>query len=92
MVLDWVLQRIGAADGLHLREVPEYIVQDEKIRTLINKHYGHAGISSVEIERLGNKMRVIIWTARPGMIIGKQGAEIERLREEIVSYLRTITK
>jgi len=51
---------------------PEYIVQDEKIRTLINKHYGHAGISSVEIERLGNKMRVIIWTARPGMIIGNR--------------------
>jgi len=67
---------------------PEYIVQDEKIRTLINKHYGHAGISSVEIERLGNKMRVIIWTARPGMIIGKQGAEIERLREEIVKLLK----
>jgi len=67
---------------------PEYIVQDEKIRTLINKHYGHAGIASVEIERLGNKMRVIIWTARPGMIIGKQGAEIERLREEIVKLLK----
>jgi len=42
----------------------------------------------VEIERLGNKMRVIIWTARPGMIIGKQGAEIERLREEIVKLLK----
>jgi len=37
-------------------------------------------------------MRVIIWTARPGMIIGKQGAEIERLREEIVKLLKNDTK
>ncbi|NPV88881.1 30S ribosomal protein S3 [Coprothermobacteraceae bacterium] len=67
---------------------PEYIIQDEKIRKLVNAHYGHAGISSVEIERLGNKMRVIIWTAKPGMIIGRQGSEIEKLREEVTKLLK----
>jgi small subunit ribosomal protein S3 len=43
----------------------------------------HAGISKIEIERVGEKVRVLIFAARPGIIIGKKGAEVERLKKEV---------
>src|SRR3990172_5995610 len=43
----------------------------------------HAGVARIEIERMGQKIRVIIHTARPGIIIGKKGAEVEKLRKEL---------
>ena len=42
-----------------------------------------AGVSSIEIERPGNKLRIIIRTARPGIIIGRKGAEIDKLKQEV---------
>jgi small subunit ribosomal protein S3 len=43
----------------------------------------HAGVSKIEIERAGQNMRVAIHTARPGIIIGKKGAEVEKLRKDL---------
>ena len=69
----WYLKR-GYADKLH---------EDITIRKTIKEKLFHAGISKVEIERAGQKTRIIIHTARPGIIIGKKGAEVEKLRKDI---------
>lgn len=59
------------------------IVEDYKIRTFIKKRFLQAAVSKVVIERLGDKIKVIIHTARPGVIIGRRGADIDRLRSEL---------
>jgi small subunit ribosomal protein S3 len=53
------------------------------LREWIAKRWSHAGISRVEIERIGKVIRFTIWTARPGVVIGKGGTEIQKVREEI---------
>lgn len=57
--------------------------EDIKLRKWIKERWGHAGISSVEIERIGNVIRFTIWTARPGVVIGKGGSEIQDVRDEL---------
>jgi small subunit ribosomal protein S3 len=57
--------------------------EDLKLRKWIMKRWSHAGISKVEIERIGKVIRFTIWTARPGVVIGKGGTEIQKIREEI---------
>ena len=54
--------------------------EDLKMKKMIKDQYYHAGISSVDIERVGPKIRVIIQTARPGIVIGRGGKEIESLK------------
>jgi len=55
--------------------------EDLKIRKHIKKTLAHAGISNIEIERSSGRVRVRIWTARPGVIIGRRGQEIDKIRE-----------
>lgn len=69
----WYLKK-GYADQL---------IEDINIRKLIKARLFHAGVARIEIERMGQKIRVIIHTARPGIIIGKKGAEVEKLRKEL---------
>ncbi|HAK88101.1 MAG: 30S ribosomal protein S3 [Nitrospirae bacterium GWC2_46_6] len=69
----WFLKR-GYADQL---------IEDINMRKLIKGKLFHAGVSKVEIERSGQKLKLIIYTARPGIIIGKKGAEVEKLKKEI---------
>ncbi len=57
--------------------------EDRKIRDFIKKRLYHAGIAKIEIERAANKAKIRIFTARPGIVIGKKGAEIEALRKEL---------
>ena len=61
----------------------EQLVEDYHIRRMIKKRLYHAGVASVEIERTPQKLRVIIHTARPGIVIGKKGAEAEKLRKDL---------
>ena len=61
----------------------ELLHEDIKIRDFIKKELSHGGISRVEIERMSNKTRVNIYTARPGIIIGKKGAEVDRLKKDL---------
>ena len=81
--------RIGFNKGWRSRwfakgkEYAELIHQDLAIKRGIKNRYFHAGISSIEIERVAEKMRIIINTARSGIIIGRGGKEIESLRNEI---------
>lgn len=65
------------------KEFPTFISEDKKIRNFIKKKLHHACISKIEIERAVNKMRIKIHTARPGMVIGKKGSEIENLRADV---------
>ena len=61
----------------------EYILEDYNIRKFIKKKLYHAGISRIEIERSSKRVRLRIFTARPGIVIGKKGAEIALLKKEL---------
>ena len=61
----------------------EQLIEDMSLRKHIFKTLAHAGISKVEIERSANRVRINIHTARPGIIIGKKGLEVDRLKEEL---------
>ncbi|MEJ5299938.1 MAG: 30S ribosomal protein S3 [Thermodesulforhabdaceae bacterium] len=65
------------------KEYNKLAVEDRNIRKIIKEKFYHAGVSLIEIERAGNKVKVIIHTARPGIVIGKKGVEIEALRKEL---------
>ncbi len=60
-----------------------YLQEDIKIREYLKKKLYPAGISKIEIERAANKAKVNIYTARPGIIIGKKGSEIEKLKADL---------
>ncbi len=60
--------------------------EDVKVRAFIKKKLFHAGISKVVIERTGDKLVINIHTARPGILIGKRGAEVETLRKDLKKY------
>jgi small subunit ribosomal protein S3 len=61
----------------------ELLHEDIKIRKYLKKKLFHAGISHIDIERAANKAKVNIYTARPGIIIGKKGSEIDKLKKDL---------
>jgi len=61
----------------------DQLVDDLNLRKMLKEKLYHAGISKIEIERLGEKIKILIFAARPGIIIGKKGAEVEKLKKEI---------
>jgi small subunit ribosomal protein S3 len=61
----------------------DYILEDYKIRKFLKKKLYHAGISRIEIERSSKRVRLRIFTARPGIVIGKKGSEIAQLKKEL---------
>ncbi len=65
------------------KEYPAFVVQDDKIRKYVKEKLYQAGISKMEIERAGGKIRLILHTARPGIVIGRKGVEIEKLRGDL---------
>lgn len=65
------------------RNFPELLVQDETIRKYLNQRLGHASIAEIEIERKPGKVVVTLHTARPGVVIGKGGSEVDKLRDEL---------
>ena len=65
------------------RDYSQLLHEDFKIKKFIKGRLFHAGISKIEIERATNKAKINIHTARPGIVIGKKGAEIEKLKEEL---------
>ncbi len=62
------------------------LVEDYKIREFLKKKLYNAGISKIEIERASDKLKVIVFTAKPGVVIGKGGAEIEKLKGEVQKF------
>ena len=61
----------------------DYIIEDYNIRKFLKKRLFHAGISKVEIERSSKRVRLRVFTSRPGIVIGKKGAEIALLKKEL---------
>ena len=68
------------------RGYKEALHEDLKIRSFLKKQLAQAGVSSIEIERKSGKVRIQIYTARPGIIIGRRGQEIDRIKD-LVSHL-----
>jgi small subunit ribosomal protein S3 len=61
----------------------EYILEDYRIREFVKKKLYHAGVSRIEIERSSKRIRLRIYTSRPGIVIGKKGSEIAQLKQQI---------
>ncbi|MCU0871721.1 MAG: 30S ribosomal protein S3 [Pirellulaceae bacterium] len=74
------------------QEFGELLVEDQKIRKFIKSHpqktqYRNAGIDRIEIERTRDEVKVVLFVARPGLIIGKKGQEVELLQEELQNLI-----
>lgn len=65
------------------RDFPKLLMEDETIRKYLHQRLGHASISEVEIERKPQKVIITVHTARPGVVIGKGGTEVDKLRDEL---------
>jgi small subunit ribosomal protein S3 len=65
------------------KEYSNFVLEDYKIRKFLKKRLFQAGVARIEIERAANKVRIRMYTARPGIVIGKKGVEIEKLKREL---------
>ncbi|MEX0843058.1 MAG: 30S ribosomal protein S3 [Gemmatimonadota bacterium] len=65
------------------KDFPRLLQEDETIRKYLDRRLAHAALSSIEIERKPSKIVVTIHTARPGVVIGKRGSEVDKLRDEL---------
>ena len=68
----------------------EFLKEDHSIRLYIEKNYSVAGISSINIERAASNLKIIIHTSKPGILIGKKGADIEKLRNSLSKLSKKI--
>lgn len=68
------------------KDYPNLAHEDYKLRDYLKKRIYHAGISKITIERAANKVRINIFTARPGIVIGKRGSEVEVLKRELQKF------
>ncbi len=64
----------------------DYLLEDQKIKKYLKKRLYHAGISRINIARTGEKIKVNLHTARPGIVIGKKGIEIEALKQDLDKF------
>jgi len=65
------------------RDFSGLLVEDQLIRSILKKKLESASVPRINIERAANRCRVTIFTARPGVVIGRKGSEIDRLKEEL---------
>lgn len=70
------------------KEYSNYVFEDHRIRKYLKEKVSQAGVAKVEIERAANKVRIRLHTARPGIIIGKKGSEIEKLKKDLEKYIK----
>ncbi len=80
VISDWNSRWYAEAD------FADNLVEDYNIRKYLKKKLYSAGISKIEMERASDKLKVIVYTAKPGVVIGKAGAEIEKLKAEIAQF------
>jgi small subunit ribosomal protein S3 len=74
------------------RDYGLFILEDRKIRDYVKKRLEAASVSNIEIERFANKVKLTIFTARPGIVIGRKGAEIEVLRKDLEKLTARISR
>ena len=77
VIKDWDSKWYAEAD------FADNLVEDYNIRTFLKKRLYSAGISKIEIERASDRVKVIVYTAKPGVVIGKGGSEIEKIKGEV---------
>ena len=77
VIKDWDSKWYAEAD------FADCLIEDHEIRTFLKKRLYSAGVSKIEIERASDRVKIIIHTAKPGVVIGKGGAEIEKLKAEL---------
>ena len=77
VIKDWDSRWYAEAD------FADNLIEDHEIRTYLKKKLYSAGISKIEIERASDRIKIIVHTAKPGVVIGKGGAEIEKLKDEV---------
>lgn len=65
------------------REFAEYLAEDMQLKRDLKKRFTGAGVSHIDVERAANRLKIIIYTSRPGIIIGRKGSEIEKLKEDL---------
>jgi small subunit ribosomal protein S3 len=65
------------------REYADLLHEDLKLKTDLKKRFSHAGVSRVDVERAANKLKISIFTSRPGIIIGRKGQEVDKLKQEV---------
>lgn len=80
VINDWDSRWYAEAD------FADNLVEDYKIREFLKKKLYNSGIAKIEIERASDKIKVIVFTAKPGVVIGKAGAEIEKLKNELQKF------
>ena len=80
VIKDWDSKWYAEAD------FADFLVGDYNIRTYLKKKLYAAGVSKIEIERASDRVKVIIYTAKPGVVIGKGGAEIEKIKGEVQKF------
>ena len=80
VIKDWDSRWYADAD------FADYLVEDYNIRTFLKKKLYSAGVSKIEIERASDRVKIIIYTAKPGIVIGKGGAEIEKVKAELKKF------
>ena len=68
------------------KDFADCLVEDHEIRTYLKKRLYSAGISKIEIERASDRVKIIVYTAKPGVVIGKGGAEIEKVKGELAQF------
>ena len=78
--------------GWHSRWFAEHdysklLAEDLELRSSLMERLSHAGVSEVDIERAADKLRVTIYTSRPGIIIGRKGAEVDKLRDDLMKKM-----
>jgi len=65
------------------RDYSRLLHEDLKLKRDLKKQLAHAGVSNIEVERMANKLRITIYTSRPGIIIGRKGSEIDKLKADV---------
>ncbi len=80
VIKDWDSKWYAEAD------FADNLVEDNKIRTYLKEKLYNSGVSRIEIERASDRVKVIVHTAKPGIVIGKGGAEIEKLKKEVQKF------
>ena len=78
IMTDWLSQWYAGK-----QDFSDLLVEDQKIRQYVKKKYPRSGISKIKIERTREKVVVHIWSAKVGMIIGKKGAEVDKLTKDL---------
>ena len=67
------------------KQYGEFLLEDLKLKRDLKHRFAGAGVSHVDIERAANRLKIVIYTSRPGIIIGRKGAEIDKLKDDIAS-------